>query len=1422
MATNPYFDILGVQKKTPEATPVEGGFRVSPVKAENLGKNPYRNLAESTLTSRKQSFADENTRNMEASIQKDLNPGAWETVKGTVRGLPNAFGEVLTEAFTNPVTSARSVLLGGMDAGTRVINATGGNVANALSRLIGENQNYKLPLVGETFATYVGGESDTDVQKAIRTGAEQFAGYELGGGLLRVSGVRNKLAVDVLGNVIGGQATTEANTPGERAKQALFDAVFGVVENLGARGFAKASGKAYNPNVVAPGGVGTVGSDFNGGKITDIKTSDIPPPPPKTTDILENPEIIPKPTMARTAYVAKKDLGLDSRGQQIMATTEVDAKTGNAIVYYDQRLDTNPKLKEAVFDFEEPHIVSKRLGEGEGDFASALSNPKESPAMMEKVLGDFANKEGRRVDDVANDMAIEIRAISGTDKALSEQFADAYGFYKNNPVKVAEQAPTFAKFMESPVMEGRYSTSVKTSADLAKAIPEHASQIEFISSGKGTNVPKTDNIISINDKHYELVGDSKAKFLEAKSQHDTIVKNPSTSASTKKALGMQLSALKRELTGDYTATEMRNLIKKEESNYVGKEVIVKINGLEYYGNVAGKSSYGNVPITLKDGNQLKVKGSEIRDPRTKAEIVEKITFREEAQPFEAKTNVKNTDTKPPKTETKPAEKEPVTKIKKEKTNPKIAETGLDTKKRVQDKSSFRADKNIATEDIEIFMNKMDAENANFSDQRISKSNEDIKDLARMSGVTPEELMAAKPGSIANSETVTAARQMVLNKASELVNEIKGKSPETMNAADRKAIRDKFVELIAVQRTVAGFRTEASNTLRSFGIELRPGENIAIDELMGNLQKMGVASEGDMAIFASKVADQVQLTKGQKIGRGALQTWYASILSGPKTTVRNVLSTGSNILTDLVSKTANPKTWNEVIPSIRGLIKGFSDAKGEFAKDLKDIATLQAVDPSTGKFFDFDSPIKEEIFTGNWAKYGQVVESVGRFLNAQDKFLSAGAQEMEKAALRVNQPDISDAISTAISKAYGESSVYRGSPKGHRMEAAVTGLTGFLKKVPEARLIVPFVKTVGNVIDRQFDYIPLVSYLRLSKKNITQQVDRIAKDFDITSQAEKDLIGKRLRDQQIGRMNLGLALTTGAIVMASQGRISGVGPSNYNERIQLQRTGWRPNSIKVGDTWVPYMFLGPISGIFSMAGNIHDKIEYDNSDEKDLGSMLANGIVGWTQSQLNNSFLSGVSDLLDVVNGGKDAGEWLSKTVSGFAPIPAIYTQVKDIALNATANLTEDDTFKQQYQTKDITDNIRVKLGLTGKVFGMDKLQPKLDQFGDPMTSDLIFGVTPSREKGQGAEVDNFLISHDSYVTIPLKTTKYTNSDGKDVKLSPSGYNRYVKESGKQIYAALLDSIRSGDFEDMTDAEIKKEVLNISSSIRSDVRDELIP
>lgn len=728
----------------------------------------------------------------------------------------------------------------------------------------------------------------------------------------------------------------------------------------------------------------------------------------------------------------------------------------------------------------------------------------------------------------------------------------------------------------------------------------------------------------------------------------------------------------------------------------------------------------------------------------------------------------------------------------------ISGTGLRTGKFVEGRKAFNPKSINAPDEVVDLFEQLGADADQFRTQRISKGNQDIKDLAQMVGLTEDQLAKARPGSIANSETVTKARQLVLDKSKELLDYAKALDPENASPAQLQGLKDRWLKLVSMQKAVAGFRTEASNVFRSLGIEVLPGENATLAELGRMIKNTGVASGDDAALFSKNIAKEIELTRAQKVGAGLLNTWYSAILSGPKTTVRNLLSTSANILTELAAKAVNPMQWNELGASVRGLIKGLGDgwleAKGVLKGDL----------PATTKFLDTNqASLKGEVFTGSWKTYGDVVQSVGRWLNAQDRLLAASAREMEALSLKASKKfaDIDPKLNEAISKMFAERSVYHGVPTGRVLQGLREAAHAIRRKAPIFKIVVPFVDTVANVMDRQFDYVPIFSQLRLRESVIAPQVERIAKEFGITDDASKAIIKQRIYDQQVGRMWLGTMLTGASVAMAAKGLVSGSGPSNYDERNQLQATGWRPNSIKIGDTWVPYTYFGPLAGIFAMAGNIHDKIVYDKSPTKDLGSLIANGMVGWTQTQLDQSFLSGVADVFDVMTGGIAPSKYLTNLGAGLVPIPALYSQTKDMI------------FRQQYETRSIQEKIMLKLGLTAD------LEPRLSALGEPQKADLIYGITPSGVKSD--PVYDFLNKNQIIVSKPKITQRYTNPKdryGEKIQLNEQEYTQYVQSSGTQIYERLRDMVPSLEF--LPDDEKKKAVEKLVDDIRERERNQI--
>lgn len=729
-----------------------------------------------------------------------------------------------------------------------------------------------------------------------------------------------------------------------------------------------------------------------------------------------------------------------------------------------------------------------------------------------------------------------------------------------------------------------------------------------------------------------------------------------------------------------------------------------------------------------------------------------------------------------------------------------------------DTDPFRAEKMTADMDEEVFLNTKILPKI-VGDTRIKRTNQNIIDQAAASNMTEAEalnMLQERYGAL--TPDTRKLFEYGMQKTRDIIAKLDGRTADKLTPEELLAFKNDVAQATQLFEVYTGARTEASNLLRSFGIASSQGEDDVLRGMFEQLQKSGLTDQKDVWKAMAKLHEDTQKS-----------TWYnkyykvlfSAWLSGPATSARNVFGSVGSIMTNLASKGFNPKTAGELPGAVSNLLKDFRELGLPAARKI-----MRGEGTVESKFmYDPSFPIAQEAYgktDHSW--YIRAAEYVSRILNAQDIALSKTATAMEARSLRIYKPDISEAVSKAISEQYGLSTVYRGMPRGSLSRGLVEGGEALVRRAPITRMVLPFIRTIGNVADRQFDYMPVFAQFRATERFLMPAARDIAKKYGISGEDEIRLIFQRLKDQQQGRAFMGLAMTAGMAGYAMKGGISGNGPSNYNERLLLERTGWRRNSIKVGNMWVPYTYFGPLTGILALVGNIHDSIEYGDPTDTDLGTMVANGLGGWMQTQLNSSFLKGASDLLDSMKSG-DWDKYMKNLGASAVPIPAAYSQTLAMSKNVYSHMVDDPALRQQYETKTVVDSIRLKLGLTMGVAGMAPLNPKSDMFGQPMTLDLIYGLTPTFDKTEKMPVESFLVNNGVGVTIPQRNQTYTIRGKKDTKLTDAQYQQYVRESGQAIYERLqkelpaLKKLKGQDLHDRVEEISRIERLKVRNKLR---------
>jgi hypothetical protein len=132
-------------------------------------------------------------------------------------------------------------------------------------------------------------------------------------------------------------------------------------------------------------------------------------------------------------------------------------------------------------------------------------------------------------------------------------------------------------------------------------------------------------------------------------------------------------------------------------------------------------------------------------------------------------------------------------------------------------------------------------------------------------------------------------------------------------------------------------------------------------------------------------------------------------------------------------------------------------------------------------------------------------------------------------------------------------------------------------------------------------------------------------------------GEVARTQQYARIMVGSGIMAGAMGLAAEGILTGPGPSNPRERMLLEATGWKADSIRVGNHYVPYRkYLGPLGPLVSGSVAIHDVSHLVLEGE--LGKAVGLGALGFSEVVADETWMSGLSNFIEATTHWDTAGE----------------------------------------------------------------------------------------------------------------------------------------------------------------------------------------
>jgi hypothetical protein len=229
------------------------------------------------------------------------------------------------------------------------------------------------------------------------------------------------------------------------------------------------------------------------------------------------------------------------------------------------------------------------------------------------------------------------------------------------------------------------------------------------------------------------------------------------------------------------------------------------------------------------------------------------------------------------------------------------------------------------------------------------------------------------------------------------------------------------------------------------------------------------------------------------------------------------------------------------------------------------------------------------------------------------------------------------------------------------------------KLPYLRLVIPFVRTPTNILKFAFERTPFVVALKEERQKLLTEFN-----------SPDPILRARARGKAVTA-----GVTMGALMdVAYNNReyITGGGPSNEREKQALMATGWRPYSIKIGDTYYSYQRLDPLA---TPLGVIADIVETGVREEKDFDETevehKANALMlALTRNATNKSYLAGIQMWADALGDPDRYVEKLGRNYAG-SLVPNLISQMADYDTQAIK------------EARSVADVMKKKLGLRGSL-----------------------------------------------------------------------------------------------------------------------------
>tara|TARA_R110000782_G_scaffold55304_1_gene116564 strand:- start:268 stop:3549 length:3282 start_codon:yes stop_codon:yes gene_type:complete len=699
-------------------------------------------------------------------------------------------------------------------------------------------------------------------------------------------------------------------------------------------------------------------------------------------------------------------------------------------------------------------------------------------------------------------------------------------------------------------------------------------------------------------------------------------------------------------------------------------------------------------------------------------------------------------------------------------------------------------------------------------------------LADDLGVNPktltENILGRKRGGIITSdgaglaETMLASRELLVAE----VKKLDGLAQKAETGSNQDALDFRVqLELVGnLQSQIKGAQTEIARALGQFKIPVRgadfdqtKAQNIdSVLESFGggnDIREMAKLYNNVGESQGAKLAFTNKGTKLQKFGNALYESWINILLSSGITHMKN---TTGNILTTLahVGETYVAGGIGSVKRSMGGeggvyigegnaqlfaglmVLREAMGAAGTAFKTGETPIVGSKLQGSGGKRFGNDFSAEGFEATG---LLGNVADIVGNFmtlgrvptkmLEFEDTFFKVMASRMSlyQQAYRsgktkgLNGDDLSNHIGEYV---YNPPDIAIKEANSHakyvtlqnELDSVGKGINA-IRKVPGMRYFLPFFKTPYNAF----------KYAAIDRGPIGFFFGETKAAIDAAKKPGASAADKAAGQMAQAKLYLGNATGGAVFMMASNGEITGGGPTDPDLRNALRRSGWQPYSVKVGDTYYSYAAAEPFSSILGMASDVAEAMQSGDVDEASGEAIMASLQAALGNQITNKTFMQGFSTLMKAL---QDPGRYGKGTVDNFwrSIVPRVLAQgEKNVDPLVRATYSKLDQLKAQipFLSSDLMPRRNFwgqKIMLSG-AYGPDIISPIYSSTIGPNnavteSNELVGeGVTQEDYAKRAYEVDQ------EFIALRFGPSKHHETWDANVGLTPKEIDKLHQYSG---------------------------------------------